>query len=297
MKADVIEKLGGSTIQHGKYNDRIYLMKLASCDAPAAPKCLVAMARDKGYSKVFAKVPATARSLFAKAGYDVEARVPGFYDGRTPALFLSRFLVKHRRRSTSVERNRRVMAACEVRASEKTDLRLPGGFVCRQCRETDVGSMADLYGEVFPTYPFPIHDRGYIRQTMRTHVIYFGIWRGGRLVALSSAEMDPSARNVEMTDFATLPEYRGMGFATALLGRMERPMARRNMATAYTIARSRSFGMNIAFARMGYRMSGRLINNTNIGGGFEDMNVWHKPVTPRSDAADAPTLATTAQAD
>ena len=278
MKADIIEKLGGSTIQHGKYNDRIYLMKLAPRDASTAPKELVAMARDEGYSKVFAKVPAVARPPFAEAGYDIEARVPGFYKGKMAALFLSRFLVKHRRRSTSRERNARVMAACEVKTSDETHLPLPEGYVCKQCRETDVESIAALYREVFPTYPFPIHDPDYIRETMHTHVIYFGIWHDNRLVALSSAEMDQPAQNVEMTDFATRPEHRGMGFATLLLGRMEKAMARRKMATAYTIARSRSFGMNVTFARMGYRMGGRLLNNTNIGGGFEDMNVWHKPL-------------------
>jgi hypothetical protein len=34
--------------------------------------------------------------------------------------------------------------------------------------------------------------------------------------------------------------------------------------------------MNITFARMGYRFAGRWINNTHIGGQFEDMNVWYK---------------------
>ena len=111
---------------------------------------------------------------------------------------------------------------------------------------------------------------------MASHIVYFGIWMEDQLVALSSAEMDTEARNVEMTDFATLPDGRGDGLATILLGAMEAQMHDRGMATGYTIARAPSFGMNITFARMGYSFAGRLINNTHIGGQFEDMNVWYK---------------------
>jgi hypothetical protein len=49
------------------------------------------------------------------------------------------------------------------------------------------------------------------------------------------------------------------------------------------IARAPSFGMNITFARMGYSFAGRLINNTNIGGQFEDMNVWHKNLSATTE--------------
>ena len=74
----------------------------------------------------------------------------------------------------------------------------------------------------------------------------------------------------------------GQGFATILLEAMEDEMQYRDMATAYTIARAPSFGMNITFARMGYGFAGRLINNTNIGGQFEDMNVWYKHLATSS---------------
>ena len=140
--------------------------------------------------------------------------------------------------------------------------------------------MSALYGRVFETYPFPIVNPAYIRRTMASHVVYFGIWLTGTLAALSSAEIDLQAHNVEMTDFATLEPYRGRSLATGLLKAMEADMTHRNIATAYTIARAPSFGMNITFARMGYTFAGRLVNNTNIDGGFEDMNVWYKRLAP-----------------
>jgi putative beta-lysine N-acetyltransferase len=88
--------------------------------------------------------------------------------------------------------------------------------------------------------------------------------------------MDIQSGNTEMTDFATLPEYRGKGLSAFLLRLMESEVKKRQIKTTYTIARAPSFGMNITFSKMGYSYSGTLINNTNIFGHFENMNVWYK---------------------
>ncbi len=53
-------------------------------------------------------------------------------------------------------------------------------------------------------------------------------------------------------------------------------MPSRGIRTAYTIARAVSYGMNITFARCGYQYGGRLVNNTDIAGSLESMNVWYK---------------------
>ena len=60
-------------------------------------------------------------------------------------------------------------------------------------------------------------------------------------------------------------------------------MQRRGILTAYTIARSLSYGMNITFARQGYRFGGTLTNNTEISGAIESMNVWYRSLA--GDAA------------
>jgi putative beta-lysine N-acetyltransferase len=118
---------------------------------------------------------------------------------------------------------------------------------------------------------------------MTTHVAYFGVRRNGRLIALSSAETDHTASNVEMTDFATLPECRGLSLARILLHTMERAMIDEGIRTAYTIARAASPGMNVTFARMGYEFGGTLINNTQISGTIESMNIWYKPLDMARD--------------
>ena len=136
--------------------------------------------------------------------------------------------------------------------------------------------MAELYRLVFASYPFPIHDPSYLRDTMAENIRYFGLWEGDKPVALSSAEMDIPARAVEMTDFATLPAARGAGCAQVLLRRMEDAMRERGKPIGYTIARAVSYGMNIVFARAGYAFTGTLVNNTGIAGQLESMNIWWK---------------------
>ena len=88
--------------------------------------------------------------------------------------------------------------------------------------------------------------------------------------------MDATSQNVEMTDFATLPEYRGRNLSYYLLQKMLWNMADEGIKTAYTIARSTSFGMNKTFARQGFDFGGTLVNNTLIGDTIESMNVWYK---------------------
>ena len=79
-----------------------------------------------------------------------------------------------------------------------------------------------------------------------------------------------------MTDFATLPDYRGNNLSMMLLKEMEALMRSKKMKTVYTIARALSTGMNVTFSKMNYVFAGTLINNTNIAGKIESMNVWYK---------------------
>ena len=41
---------------------------------------------------------------------------------------------------------------------------------------------------------------------------------------------------------------------------------------------SKVYGMNITFAKQKYIFAGTLVNNTDISGGIESMNIWYKPL-------------------
>jgi beta-lysine N6-acetyltransferase len=276
---DTIETIGHSVIQHGPCNQRIYLMKAHADDLPGLMDQLDALAQERGYTKIFVKVPAPMEGDFIARQYLPEASIPRYYRGETDAIFLGKFLSPERaqeRHAEEVARNLELAAAKAGQGLSATPLKGLEGIEIFETTPGDAETMAEIYREVFETYPFPIHDPEYLRETMRTHVRYFGVREGGRVVALASAEMDHEALSVEMTDFATLPSQQGRGFAVALLQAMEAAMREGPMRTAFTIARALSPGMNITFAKLGYEHSGTLTNNTDICGRIESMNIWHR---------------------
>ncbi|TCD48703.1 putative beta-lysine N-acetyltransferase [Chlorobium sp. N1] len=273
MTRDTIERFEGALIQHGPLSRRIYLMDPAGSDPLALSRGLVDMARRNGYTKIFAKVPEGSAAPFLELGFREEARVPGFYGGRETALFLALFLDPERAVAADAETIRDIERLARSQGARPSKA-LPPEFRLRPCTPEDIPVMSAIYREVFPSYPFPIDDPRWLLETMQTHVDYYGVEHEGSLVALASSEMDLDGLNVEMTDFATLPKWRGHGFGLHLLRVMEEGMRARGMKTAYTIARAASAGMNITFARAGYLFGGTLVNNTNISGGIESMNVW-----------------------
>lgn len=268
-------RIGQSEIQHGKANDRVYLMKLSKSDFPDIIDQIDDLVVQNNYSKVFVKVPTWARQGFENRGYTVEASVPNFYDGSEDAIFMAHYPDPRRKEradhQTITQIIRTAMIAPKLDAPD-----LPNGFSHAVLTPKDTEELATLYKAVFKSYPFPIFDAGYLKETMASHIVYFGVWEGVRLVAASSCEMDVAHKNVEMTDFATLDAYRAKGFASFLLTQMEQEMCRRGIKTAYTIARSMSYGMNITFAKNRYTFAGTLFNNTDISGEIESMNVWYK---------------------
>lgn len=273
---DKVEKLGDSFIQHGKFNDRIYLMKLADQDYPGIVKRLDDLAQQNNYTKIFAKVRNKHLKKFLSDDYKQEAYIPDFYADGEKAFFLGKFLDNKRKKIANQERIDKVIQVAKGKSKIKNSPHLDPQFDYRIVEKADAEDMVKVYKQVFPTYPFPIHDPDYIRKTMDDNLIYFSIWKDEELIALSSSEMDREEKNVEMTDFATLPKYRGNSFALFLLDKMEGKMEQLRIDTFYTIARSVSFGMNITFAKMGYKYTGTLKNNTNISGNIESMNVWYK---------------------
>lgn len=278
--SDTLTNIGDSIIQHGKFNDRIYLMKLSKKDFPDILYELDRLALDNKYSKIFAKVPAFAKDEFVNNRYIEEAYIPRFYNGQEDVYFMGKYFSKLRIFESRIKEINEILDIVTSKVKIDTDidikLDLRHEFDYIVCNKSHTYQIADIYKKVFETYPFPIYDSEYIAKTMNENFIYFSIQKNGNIVALSSSEMDINSRNVEMTDFTTLPEYRGNGFATYLLYEMENEMINRDMKIAYTISRAISHGINTIFVKMKYKYGGILINNTNISGGLESMNVWYK---------------------
>jgi putative beta-lysine N-acetyltransferase len=217
--------------------------------------------------------------IFASAGYITEATVPFFFHGKEPAVFMAKYTDPGRKEVPHASIIADVLSAAFGYAGQRSSYELVEGFSLKHAHAGDAKEIAALYHSVFKTYPFPIFDPEYIRKSMQGQVRYFIIRKSHKLAAVASCEIDGENLNAEVSDFATDPSFRGMGFAGILLHSMETDMKKEGTLLAYTIARAISRPVNIVFAGAGYRYGGQLPNNTNICGSLESMNVWYKKLS------------------
>jgi len=209
MKDEVIRTDNGSIIQHGKYNDRIYLMKIDEKDIPAIIVEINDLAHKNSYGKILARVPLWALPLFKADGYITEAYIPGYIKGEEDIHFVSKFLNSDRLRGIETDMLRKLSNILLESSGEPGPGKTPE-YDVNIITEGDTAEVADLFRQVFKTYPFPVHDPEYIINSMKTDTRYFGIKNNkNEFIAVSSAEIDPDNLNAEMTDFAVLKSHRG----------------------------------------------------------------------------------------
>lgn len=276
--ADTVATLGQSQIHHGPYNDRIFLFHLNPADLPGITSRLLALAEDRGYSRIFARVPAPARDHFLSCGYTPGARLPGLFRGKVDGYYMANYLDAPR---GDRERINDVLAVAQAKAREgAASPVLEPGFTCAPATPADAPALAAIYQKIFETYPVPVHDPAYLTRKLQDTLRCFCIRESdsGSIVAVASAEMNRNARFAEMTGFATLPEYQGHGFAGYLLREVEKDIHSLGIKTAFAIARGSSYPANITFARAGYKYAGTLAASVNICGSLETMNVWYRPL-------------------
>lgn len=233
-------------------------------------------------TKIFAKVRPSDTEAFLKKGFEQEAVIKGYFNGRN-AHIMSKFCTDKRRTIEPVvmEKEKQVKSILEETVPVlNPSPELPKGYTFKIAQhDEDFAQLAQLYKKVFESYPFAIYDPDYLKETAETHIIYGLIFNNkGKLTAAASAETTPDYKNAEMTDFATLPQERGKGLAFYLLYHLEEEAKNRGIKYFYTIARSRSIGMNRVFKKAGYKQTGKLKKNCNICGSLENMTVWCKPL-------------------
>lgn len=277
---DKIERMGSSLIQHGKNSDRVYLMKLSEKDRSDIIGNMENLACKNGYSKIIAKIPASLRDYFTTNGFTDEAHIGNLFKGEEDCCFLSKYFTPERKELADEDRCEifEIIKLCKEKTLTAKTPKLKEGFCIEPLGEEHISQITQVYKEVFKSYPFPIFDPDYIFKTMKDDVDYYGILKDDKIVALSSSEMDLENLNTEMTDFAALPEYRGYNLSYHLLEEMEKSARNKGIKTAYTIARSKNAGINTIFAKRFYTFGGILINNTNICGNIQSMNVWYKDI-------------------
>lgn len=273
--SDVMEQIGnGSLIQHGKHNDRIYLMKMHRKDAETLPRILTELAQTEQYTKIFCKIPKWAAPLFYSYGFILEASIPQFYNNEEDVFFVSKFLNSDRLLNIEKEKLNDLGQLLYIKRNGKPSA--TSHYTIRPLSIKDAGMIANIYDTTFATYPFPIQDADFLIDAMQDDTFYFGAEFNGKIVAVASAEVDRKGGNAEMTDFATLKAHQGNRLASLILQSMEWEMKKQGITSLYTIARLNSIPMNKTFLRANYQYAGTLMKNTNIAGKIESMNILYK---------------------
>lgn len=274
---DAIEKIGKSIIQHGPHNRRVYLMKPHYQDTRSIMPYLDSLVRSKKYEKILVKIPSRDEAAYKEHGYVQEAVIPEYFNDGEHAVFMCKYFSPGRELITEQKRIQEILSLAIQQKQQPETGTKKCSLAPHICSIEDTCEMILVFKAVFETYPFPIFDKNYLSEVIKKkQAQYCCIRKNKRIVAIAAAEIDLDNQGVEMTDFATLPEYRRQRLAGCLLEDMEQTMAKQGMRTAFSIARALSPGMNILFARKGYSFGGTLGNNTNIAGRIESMNVWHK---------------------
>lgn len=260
------------------FNQRIVILDYFFEDASAAAEMLSTVdyiVRKNAFGKVWAKVLEADKECFTNYGFIAEAVINNYFAPGKDAVLCSHFY-DQRKISSTLEENQRILKKMQDEIVPVDEVKPDHpDYHIRIADESDLYQMAELYRQVFPTYPYPVYDPAYLRSTME-NIHYALLFKSNTLVATAAADINFAYKNAEMTDFATLPAERGKGLASILLSRLEEEMLDLDIHCLYSIARSKSYGMNSVFLKMGYKYSGTLINNCNISGGFEDMNVFCK---------------------
>lgn len=177
----------------------------------------------------------------------------------------------------------RVMARQWDATDEKP---LPSGYEVRLAKRDDIGELLELYRNIFETYPSPLIHASYLETVFQNETLFAVCTRDGEIVSAASAEVHPQVHAAELTDCATKRSARGLGLMSHILSRLEWEISEQGYICAYTMARSRSYGMNNVFYRLGYEFMGRLVNNCGVPGDYEDMNISVRDLRrdPRSEA-------------
>lgn len=290
---DKVTEIGGNHVQYGPDSQRIYLMGSIRGDYENMADQLQKLAADdrKVISKIFARVPKTAEEEFtAEDGWQVGATVPGMYNGEVDGLFLEKFLDPERAvvAETTRKEIEKVIEQAETKRDQYKSKPMPDRFEMRMVEEADAEQVAELYGQAFGKYPFPIDNPEYIRETLRKNILYAGVWdrKSGDLVTAASCELDREAENGELSDAAASPRYRRFGFGITLNAYLETIMRNMGIKTSYGITRATELPINAIATRLSYKFAGILTNNTGISSEgnddpdyFESMNVVYKDLT------------------
>lgn len=243
-------------------------------DLKALVRDWLSACRQHGLGKLIVQTREEDWQRLLRLGFQMEGTISSYRQGR-PVYFMSKFFGKKRQTSTAWMEEEEILEQVLLLKQPQKSRPLPPNAEVRVAATDDVRALVALFKQVFDTYPSPLTDPDYLRASMENDLFAL-VEMNGQVVSAAGAEIDRALGNAEMTNCATLPTHRRYGLMSHLFTTLEDELATQDIRSLFSIARAKSFGMNWVLRQHGYQYRGRLVNNCDICGGFEDMNLWAK---------------------
>lgn len=274
QEAPKLVRLGNNEVLADAWNSRLKLPVHSILDMEFL-NLAFKYARLLGFGKIIAYVAENQADLMAQAGYEFEGEIAGYLNGQD-VWCCSRFVNRQRRRTSQDCLENGIIDECFLK-NPRPVTSDPDAFAIRSALESDLPAMMELFAEVFTTYPSPLFDKNHLLNLMRERkAIYHVAVKNDAIMGAASAEIDWRHMNAELGDCATRPQNRGLGVMRHLLASLETALESSGINCRYSLARASHPPVNHVFHSLGYKYSGRMVNNCQICGAFEDMNIWVK---------------------
>ena len=258
-------------ISDDAYSDRVRCDHPELRDGESVGRTLLMVADALDRSRIVVLAEERLREGLAKTGFEEEATMPGFYEGERDCVVMGLARTRARAGASNPDAVEAVNALVRTKRAEPAP-----AFETRRATVEDAPELAQLLGETFAQYPTPSDDARYVAKQIEEGTPFRVVDGDGEIIACASADLVREAKTAELTDCATRPEARGNGLMRRLLADLMEDLRDMDYPTAFTLARARIPGINIAFARLGFELRGRMDQSCRIGDGLEDMNVWSR---------------------
>lgn len=240
-------------------------------------KRIIHYASKQHLRKVICNCDIKSSEIFSDAGFKSEGKIDGFFKGED-AYCMSYFIHSDREVcSNFIEKNLLIKKCLDIKNTFSTG-HSNLNYKIRTANKNDIKEMVKLFSTVFSTYPTPIYDETFLRESMDKKVIYKVAVYDGKIISIASADMDKENLNAEITDCATYPAYGGNGILSNIIHSLECDLKSKGFMTLYSLCRAINPSINYVLSKHNYTYTGRMVNNCTICGTFEDMNIWVKNI-------------------
>ncbi|WP_243290777.1 putative beta-lysine N-acetyltransferase [Bacillus sp. FJAT-47783] len=266
-----------ATVTFDYYNERCRIDDYRG-NAEWMIRDILSYIQNGSFNKVIMKARKRDIPSFLAHLFVVEAVVDQYFQG-DDMFFMCRYLSNNRKNSDSILDEDEMIESIYARPKSKALANHDKAITIRKGNEHDAYALSQLYQQTFTVYPTPLHDAHYIVKTMEEGTVYFLAESGNALMSAASAEVNNTYYNAEITDCATLPQYRKLKLMNSIIQNLEEELKKSGIYCSYSIARAQSYGMNAVLHQLDYQYRGRLINNCYISKSIENMNVWCKDLS------------------